>query len=38
MINPLLTFNAKNVDPEILEQTLVGRKKVLDRLEKELIE
>ncbi|MBA7532787.1 Photosystem I assembly protein Ycf3 [subsurface metagenome] len=37
MINPLLTFNAKNVDPEILEQTLVGRKEILDRLEKELI-
>jgi len=37
MTNPLLTFNAKSVDPEILEQTLVGRKETLDRLEKELI-
>ncbi|MCH8234300.1 MAG: hypothetical protein IIB82_16895, partial [Bacteroidetes bacterium] len=37
MANPLLTFNAKSVDAEILEQTLVGRKEILDRLEKELI-
>lgn len=37
MANPLLTFNVKSVDPEILEQTLVGRKEVLDWLEKELI-
>ncbi|MBN4051601.1 tetratricopeptide repeat protein [bacterium AH-315-M05] len=37
MANPLLTFNVKSVDPEILEQTLVERKEILDRLEKELI-
>ncbi len=37
MANPLLTFNAKSVDAEILEQTLIGRKETLDRLEKELI-
>ncbi|GMT44559.1 MAG: hypothetical protein IEMM0006_0391 [bacterium] len=37
MANPLLTFSAKSVAAEILEQTLVGRKEILDRLEKELI-
>jgi len=37
MATSLLTFNAKIVDPEILEQTLVGRKETLDRLEKELL-
>lgn len=37
MATTLLTFNAKIVDPEILEQTLIGRKETLDRLEKELL-
>ena len=37
MANPLLTFGAKSVAAEILEQTLVGRKEITDRLEKELI-
>jgi len=37
MTNHLLTFSAKSVAAEILEQTLVGRKEILDRLEKDLI-
>ena len=34
----LLSFSANTIDPEILEATLVGRKKVVDRLEHELSE
>lgn len=34
----LLTFSANTLDPEILEKTLVGRKKIVDEVEKELLE
>ncbi|MBN1819153.1 MAG: hypothetical protein JW833_00470, partial [Prolixibacteraceae bacterium] len=37
MANPLLSFNAKSVDSEILEKTLVGRKDIVDKVEKELV-
>ncbi len=36
MANTLLTFNAKSVEPSLLEQTLIGRKSIVDEIEKEL--
>jgi len=37
MINSLLTFGAKSVKPEILEQTLTGRKDTVNEIEKNCI-
>lgn len=34
----LLSFSANTLSPELLEQTLVGRKEILNQIEKELIE
>ena len=37
MINSLLTFGAKSVDPEILEQTLTVRAEIVNDIEKNCI-
>lgn len=37
MSNTILTFGAKELSPELLEKTLVGRKTILDRVESELL-
>jgi tetratricopeptide (TPR) repeat protein len=37
MINSLLTFGAKSVDPKILEQTLTVRAKIVDEIEKNCV-